>query len=303
MRLEKKYIVGLAIFACLLWSTAFAGVKIGFKYMPKPFTFAGLRFTLAGLILIPFAWRRDSFSQLLVHKKVIAYVVLLNTAVGYALYYIAMSYVGGATAAIVIGSGPLITAVMTHFTMKDDKMDRYKAISIFLGLAGIVIIMVNSKPLTPVGQKEIFGIILLLINSTLTSFANIKVAQMKDGISGVFLTTNQMLWGGLILLGMGRVFEGNINFHQPMTFYISLVWLALVSAVAFSIWFFLIQVDGVKVSELNMFKFFIPVSGAIISWTLLPNESPNLVSLIGMGCVFGALIVNHKFSKKQKKLP
>ena len=298
MKLEKKYIIGLAIFACLLWSTAFAGVKIGFEYMPKPFTFAGLRFTLAGLILIPFAWRRDSFSQLLIHRKVITYVVLLNTAVGYALYYIAMSYVGGATAAIVIGSGPLITAVMTHFTMKDDKMDRYKAASIFLGLAGIVIIMVNSKPLTPVGQKEIFGIILLLINSTLTSFANIKVAQMKEGISGVFLTTNQMLWGGLMLLGMGRVFEGSINFDQPITFYISLVWLALVSAVAFSIWFFLIQVDGVKVSELNMFKFFIPVSGAIISWTLLPNESPNLVSLIGMGCGFGALIVNYRYSRK-----
>jgi drug/metabolite transporter (DMT)-like permease len=294
MKLEKKYVVALAIFACLLWSTAFAGVKIGFEYMPKPFTFAGLRFTLAGLILLPFTWRRNSLSQIIVHRKVIAYVVLLNTAIGYALYYVAMSYVGGATAAIIVGSGPLITAVMTHFTMKDDKMDLYKILSISLGLAGILIIILHSKPLTPVGQKEIFGIVLLLANSTLTSFANIKVAQMKDGISGAFLTTNQMLWGGLMLLAMGRVFEGTINLHQPMPFYASLVWLALVSAIAFSIWFFLIQVDGVKVSELNMFKFFIPVSGAIISWSLLPNESPNLVSIIGMGFVFGALIVNQK---------
>ncbi|MCS5422078.1 MULTISPECIES: DMT family transporter [Psychrilyobacter] len=298
MKLKKKYVAGLAILACLLWSTAFAGVKIGFEYMPKPFTFAGLRFTLAGLLLIPFSWKRDSFSQLILHRRVITYVVFLNTAVGYALYYIAMSYVGGATAAIVIGSGPLITAVMTHFTMADDRMDRYKGLSILLGLIGIVVIMVNSKPLTPVGQKEIFGILLLLTNSTLTSFANIKVAQIKKGISGVFLTTNQMLWGGLILLGMGRIFEGKIQLNQPVNFYIALVWLALVSAVAFSIWFFLIQVDGVKVSELNMFKFFIPVSGAIISWSILPNESPNLISFIGMGCVFGALIVNHRFSKK-----
>jgi drug/metabolite transporter (DMT)-like permease len=294
MKLEKKYVVTLAIFACLLWSTAFAGVKIGFEYMPKPFTFAGLRFTLAGLILLPFTWRRNSFSQVIQHRKVITYVVLLNTAIGYALYYVAMSYVGGATAAIIVGSGPLLTAVMTHFTMKDDKMDRYKIFSISLGLAGILIIILNSKPLTPVGQKEIFGILLLLTNSTLTSFANIKVAQMKDGISGAFLTTNQMLWGGLILLSMGRIFEGTINLNQPLPFYASLIWLALVSAIAFSIWFFLIQVDGVKVSELNMFKFFIPVSGAIISWSLLPNESPNLVSIIGMGFVFGALIVNQK---------
>jgi len=104
--------------------------------------------------------------------------------------------------------------------------------------------------------------------------------------------------GGLILLGMGRIFEGKIEFVQPINFYIVLIWLALVSAIAFSIWFFLIQVDGVKVSELNMFKFFIPVSGAIISWSILPNESPSLVAFIGMGCVFSALIVNHIFSKK-----
>jgi len=195
MKLEKKYVPGLAIVACLLWSSAFAGVKIGFEYMPKPFTFAGLRFTLAGLFLIPLSWKRNSFSQLILHRKVITYVVFLNTAVGYALYYIAMSYVGGATAAIVIGSGPLITAIMTHFIIADDRMNRYKGLSILLGLLGIVIIMVNSKPLTPVGQREIFGIFLLLTNSTLTSFANIKVAQMKNGISGVFLTSNQMLWG------------------------------------------------------------------------------------------------------------
>jgi drug/metabolite transporter (DMT)-like permease len=208
-----------------------------------------------------------------------------------------MRYVAGATASIIVGSGPLITAVMTHFFLKNDKMDRFKILSILLGLLGIVIIIVNSKPLTPVGQKEVFGILLLLGNSSLTSFANIKVAQMKNGISGVFLTSNQMLWGGLILIGMGRVFEGPINLVHPTEFYIALVWLALVSSIAFSIWFFLIQVDNVKVSDLNMFKFFIPVSGAIISWALLPGESPNLSSIIGMICVFGALVVNYKFSK------
>jgi len=189
MKLQKKYVTGLAIISCLLWSTAFAGIKIGFEYMPKPFTFAGLRFTIAGLILIPFSLRRDSFKQLILHRKVITCVVFLNTAIGYALYYIAMSYVGGATAAIVIGSGPLITAMMTHFIMDNDKIDRYKGLSISLGLIGIIIIMINSKPLTPVGQKEIFGILLLLTNSTLTSFANIKVAQ----IDRVY-TANQFLY-------------------------------------------------------------------------------------------------------------
>ena len=214
MKLKKVNGIMMGILACFLWSTAFAGVKIGFRYLPAPFTFAGLRFTLAGLILIPFCWRRDAFRLMLHHRRLIAYVVLLNTAIGYALYYIAMSYVDGATASIIIGTGPLITAVMTHFLMEDDKLDRGKLMSILVGMLGIVVIITNSKPVTPVGRKEVVGILLLLINSTLTSYANIKVAEMKGGIDGRFLTSNQMLWGGLLLLLMGRLFEGSYNIQR-----------------------------------------------------------------------------------------
>ena len=42
----------LAIFACLLWGSAFAGAKIGFEYT-TPLHLSGMRFMLAGLLLIP----------------------------------------------------------------------------------------------------------------------------------------------------------------------------------------------------------------------------------------------------------
>ena len=298
MKLKKTHGIMMGILACFLWSTAFAGVKIGYRYLPAPFTFAGLRFTLAGLILIPFCWRRNAFQLLVHHRRLITYVVLLNTAIGYALYYTAMKYVAGATASIVIGTGPLITAVMTHFLMEDDKLDRGKLISILVGMLGIVVIITNSKPVTPVGRKEIFGILLMLTNSTLTSYANIKVAEMKGGIDGRFLTSNQMLWGGLILLLMGRVFEGSYSLNLPMEFYMSLVWLALVSALAFSMWFAAIQIDGIKVSELNMWKFLIPVVGAVITWVILPEESPTPIILMGMALVFTSLVMYNINNKK-----
>jgi len=302
MKLKKNHGIIMGILACFLWSTAFAGVKIGFRYLPAPLTFAGLRFTLAGLILIPFCWRRNTLQLLAHHRKLITYVVLLNTAIGYALYYTAMKYVAGATASIIVGTGPLITATMTHFLMEDDKMDRGKFISILVGMLGIVVIMTNSKPVTPVGRREIFGILLMLTNSTLTSFANIKVAEMKGGIDGRFLTSNQMLWGGLILLLVGRVFEGSYSLNLPMEFYMSLIWLALVSAIAFSMWFIAIQIEGMKVSELNMWKFLIPVLGAVFTWTILPEESPTPVILIGMALVFTSLVmynINNKMKLKK----
>lgn len=304
MKLKKTHGMLMGVFACILWSTAFAGVKVGFRYLPAPFTFAGLRFTLAGLMLIPFCWRKNTLQLLAHHKKLITYVVLLNTAVGYGLYYTAMKYVAGATASIIIGTGPLITAIMTHFLMEDDRLDRGKLMSILLGMVGIVVIMTTSKPVTAVGRREILGIILLLTNSTLTSYANIKVAEMKGGIDSKFLTSNQMLWGGVLLLIAGRVFEGSYSLALPGEFYLSLVWLAMVSAVAFSMWFMAIQIDGIKVSELNMWKFLIPVLGAVISWVILPEESPTPIILVGMALVFTSLLmytINNKRKNKLKK--
>jgi drug/metabolite transporter (DMT)-like permease len=40
-----------AIIACLLWSTAYAGIKIGLQY-DTPFHFAGVRFIISGMIII-----------------------------------------------------------------------------------------------------------------------------------------------------------------------------------------------------------------------------------------------------------
>ncbi len=301
MTLKKHHGIIMGIMACFLWSSAFAWVKIGFKYVPAPLTFAGMRFTLAGVILIPFCWRKNVFSLLATHRRVITYVALLNVGIGYAFYYTAMKYVSGATAAIIIGTGPLITAVMTHFMLDNDKMDRMKFMSILLGLMGVGVIIFNTKPITPVGRKEMMGIFMLLINSTLSSYANIKVAQIKGGIDGRFLTSNQMLWGGTMLLIMGRIFERNYSiefFNLPHEFYLSLLWLAFVSAAAFSLWFMAIQIENMKVSELNMLKFIIPVLGAVISWTMLPEESPNFVSILGMILVFTSLLVYNINNKK-----
>lgn len=302
MKLKKIHGILMGVLACILWSTAFAGVKIGYRHLPAPFTFAGLRFTLAGLILIPFCWRKNTLQLLAHHRKLITYVVLLNTAIGYGLYYTAMKYVAGATASIIIGTGPLITATMTHFLMEDDKMDKGKFVSIITGMIGIVVIMLSSKPLSPVGRMEVIGIVLLIANSSLTSYANIKVAEMKGGIDGRFLTSNQMLWGGIILLIMGRVFEGSYSLDLPMEFYVSLVWLALVSAIAFSMWFIAIQIEGIKVSELNMWKFLIPVLGAVITWTMLPEESPTPIVLFGMSLVFASLVMYNINNKKKIKV-
>ena len=82
----------------------------------------------------------------------------------------------------------------------------------------------------------------------------------------------------------------------PVRFFIALLWLAGVSAIAFSIWFSLLKY--VSVSWLNMWKFLIPIFGAALSWVLLPNESPTAITLVGMSCVTAAVLLNYFVGKR-----
>jgi drug/metabolite transporter (DMT)-like permease len=181
---------------------------------------------------------------------------------------------------------------MAHLLMHNDKMQRQTMISIIFGMAGILFISLATKPWNPIGLKEFFGLMLLLSGAFVSAIGNIVVAKRKGGLNPITLNSAQMLLGGPILLLIAFPFEGLPKFNLPPVFYGQLLWLAFISAAAFSIWFHLLS--KIKVSKLNLWKFIIPLSGAALSWILLPDESPTLPSLIGMVLIIVGLIVGQR---------
>lgn len=284
--------VGLAILACLLWSTAFVGVKIGLRYS-DPFSFAGIRFMLAGIMLIPFWWKRRSpFSVVRENSKVIFLVAFFQTFLMYGLFYQGMTMVPGALAAIMIGSSPLTAAVVAHLFMADDVMTRPKSISLCLGMVGVVILSVSRLPwVSPTGLVEFAGIMLLFICTVSSAFGNVLVAKEKSDLDPVFLNSIQLFSGGFFLFLVSVFRQGLPPVAFPAEYYLALLWLSILSAVSFSLWFVLLQRPGVKVSRLNLWKFIIPVFGAVFSWVFLPDESPGIFPVIGMICIALSIIM------------
>ena len=281
----------LAIIACLLWSTAFVGIKIGLRYSP-PFSFAGQRFMLAGLVLVPFWWRKGVFSRTIVpHLSLILKVSFYQTFLLYGLFYLGITMVPGAVAAIIIGTAPLITAVLAHFFMADEGMTAPKLGSLGLGVIGVVLISVSRQPWESLqGLRALGGIVLLLLSTIASGFGNVVVARDKARIDPVLLNSVQIFIGGFFLFLVSLPVEGMFRFPLPLAYYGSLLWLALLSAVAFSLWFVLLKGPMVSVSRLNLWKFIIPVCGALLSWSLLPGESPCAASVFGMIMIAVAIV-------------
>jgi drug/metabolite transporter (DMT)-like permease len=282
----------LAVTACLLWSTAFVGVKIGLQFC-GPLAFAGLRFMLSGILLVPFWWRRPpAFHAVRDHAGLILLVACFQTFTLYGLFYFGMTLVPGALAAMVIGASPLVSAVLAHYFMTGDRMTALKAASIVLGLTGVAILSISRLPwASPAGLTELAGIGILLLSNFSGALGNIIVARHRSDLSPVFLNSAQIFLGGLTLWVVSLPLEGPMAFQMPWAFWASLLWLAFLSAAAFSIWFILLRRPSVRVSELNLWKFLIPVCGAVLSWMLLPNEAPSFWTLSGMACIAAAIVL------------
>lgn len=281
MKLGKSIAIK-AIIACLLWATAFAGVKIGLSYS-KPLFLAGFRFLIAGLIIIPFSnTGKCYFKKMWENRNLIFIVSLLQTIIMYSLYFTGISKIPGSTAALIIGASPLITAMVTHFSLKDDKFSKDKLFAIFLGLAGIIFIVSGRQVMESVNTANLLGASLLVVSMVVSAFANIIVSRYKGKINPLLLNSYQLTFGGLVLILISLPIEGLPQINWSLEFILALVWLSFISAAAFSLWFSLLKKPGVKVSELDMWKFLIPVFGATFSWILLPEESPTIISIIGM---------------------
>ena len=76
-----------AVIACLLWGSAFAGAKIGLQYA-EPIFLSGVRFALAGLLLVPVMvfWRVDFFSEVTKHWKFMLLFSVVQTFMQYGLF-------------------------------------------------------------------------------------------------------------------------------------------------------------------------------------------------------------------------
>lgn len=280
-----------AILACILWGSAFAGAKIGFTYT-TPLHLSGMRFTLAGILLIPFLiYQKTDWKANLKQWKYMLFFGILQTFIQYGLFFMGLDKVPAAVSAIIIGGGPLFVAVMAHFTIKNDKLGLRKVIAILLGMTGIVFISTIKGTLNASNNTFYLGIFLLIISNITGAATNIIVAKNRNRVDPVMLTAFANFTGGLILYAVSWFTEPDWHLRDyTAEFYLAWIWLALIPAAGFSIWYSLLKNPEVKVSELNMWKFVVPVSGVILSWIILPGEKPDWQSVTGIIIITIALL-------------
>ncbi|MEW8986816.1 MAG: DMT family transporter [Bacillus sp. (in: firmicutes)] len=304
---NKWAVIVLAIICCLLWGSAFPVLKISYGELQMTsgdvsaqIVFAGMRFLLAGLILIVFLFITNR-NVLLVKRSSIMILLLfgvIQTAVQYFFFYNGLSKVSGMQGAILTSSGTFLAVILAHFFYKNDRLNGKKWIGILAGIAGIVV--------ANWGQDFQFSfhwtgegyMILAALTSAITT---IMGKELATDIHPVALTGWQLTIGSLVLLLIGLPqLQANAITFTPFGWGL-LVYAALISSVAFALWFSILKYN--KAGEMSIYNFLTPVFGTMLSALFIPGESMNVFIVLAIALVaIGIMAINYQGKNPPRNL-
>lgn len=247
---------------------------------------------ISGLMILPFTVPFSEYKRLVKeYWKVILLVTSLQTLLNYSLFYQGLKLVPGALGAVIVGSQPLITALVSAVVIKDDRLTFEKIIAIVIGIAGVVLISVGRQAFRIGSAMEIFGVLMILSANLATSTSNVVISAKGKGLNPFVLSSFSLFTGGLVIYLLSLFTEKQPPINLPFKYWAILLWLSFVAAFAFSVWYKLLQRPGVRVSELNLWKFIIPAVGAVLSWIFIPGEKPELLTITGIVIITASLII------------
>lgn len=303
--MEKKLqnpavVAGLAVLACFLWGSASPAVKVGYEWfvvkgVGSQMLFAGYRFLFAGVLTFLIGCVLEK-RILKMQLRSVPYVLgqgFLQTTMQYIFFYIGLANTTGSKGAIVSGTNGLWAIIFAHFMLKTEKMTKQKWLGCIMGLLGVVV--VNLKP-GAWGEGFIsYGELMVLISTAIYGISSVTLKKISHLESPITITAYQLLFGGVVLILCGSFLGGKVTGFTGKA-NILFLYLALLSAVAFTIWSILLKYN--PVGKVSIYLFAIPIFGVILSGIILGETILTINNLMALILVSGGVIVVNKHKKR-----
>lgn len=296
---KTPVVCALAILCCILWGSATPSIKIGYELFniasgdtASQILFAGMRFVLAGILTILFG-SLLSKKALVPKKQAIPSIVklaMVQTILQYVFFYIGHAHTSGVKAAIINGSNVFLAILFAVLIFKHEKMTWVKLIGCISGFAGIVIINLTDGGIDM--NMSFLGEGAILISAAAYALSSGMIKKYSQDENPVILSGYQFFLGGLVMTAAGLIAGGRISgFTASST--LLLIYLAMISSVAYTVWGILLKYN--PVAKVTVFGFTNPMFGVILSAIFL-SEKNQAFGIQGIAALllvcFGIFIIN-----------
>ncbi|MCI0765838.1 EamA family transporter [Bacillus sp. TL12] len=189
------------ILICIIFGTTFLTIKIGIEAGAPPLFSAGIRFFLAGVILIIiFMIKRKHIMPYLLSKRIM-YAGFCLTFMTFATLYWAEQYISSGLAAVLSATGPMMILLL-QVKKNKTKLQREQFLALIIALIGVICISLPGMyhQLTFIWS---IACVILLVGELFYGLGSIHSKEILSDLPKVspFLINGiQMFYGGIFLL-------------------------------------------------------------------------------------------------------
>ena len=303
--MTKTVVVWLgALLCCALWGSAFPCIKIGYQLFEIPsdatatqILFAGCRFTLAGILAI-------IIGSVLNHKILIpkqgswgkiAKLCMLQTVAQYLFFYIGLANTSGVKASIIEGVNVFISILVASLIFRQEKLTARKMLGCIIGFAGVILVNITGG----IDMAFTFtGDGFIVLSTIAYAFSSVMIKRYSQEENPVTLSGYQFVLGGLIMVVCGLLMGERLTVISGAGIAM-LLYLVVISAVAYSMWGVLLKYN--PVSRVTVFGFMNPVFGVILSaFFLKESDSVGVVCILALILVCAGIYIVNRAPKQSE---
>ena len=277
-----------------IWGSAFIAIKISLNYF-SPVSVASYRLIVASIFLLIFYIIGKYKSSL---NRTDLIMLLFVGVVGNFLPFYLISWseqhIQSSTAGILMGVGPILTLILSHFFTKDDRFTYSKLISISIGFIGVLFIFEIDTLFNfgTANSLQLFSKFLIIIAALGYMISNIVAYNTLKHIDSFSITFFATLFGALVsvpfLLYSETIQPSYINFNALLP----ILYLGIFpTALAFQLRYHITKTSGPVF--LSYVAYLIPIFALIWGFVLL-SEEIYLNSIIGITLILFGVYIGKK---------
>ena len=307
---QMKTVLALAALCCFLWGSATPAIKIGYQLFSidsadtsSIIVFAGTRFLLAGILVVLFQslLRRRFLRPQPKALPAIFALSLTQTAVQYLFFYTGLAHTSGVRGTILSGLGGFLAILAASLLFRYEKLTVAKVLGCTAGFAGIVIMNLSGQNAGPLLDVTLLGEGFMVFSQISSALSSSLIKRYSARFDVVMLSGWQFALGGLLLIAAGLAGGGRIPAPSTPLAFVLLLYMALISAVAYTVWGILLQHN--PVSRVTIFNFMTPLFGVLLSAVFLGEWqqafSPRTLIALVLVCL-GIYVVNRMPRQKEQ---
>jgi drug/metabolite transporter (DMT)-like permease len=278
--------IGLSI----AWGSSFFWVKVALEEL-GPFTLVALRLLLGGLSLgviayatktkLPKGWR-EWWPFLLIGLTNVAFPLVLTSW--------GQIFIDSGVAAILLSTVPIFTVLIAHFVLSDDRLTWIRALGIFVGFAGVVVLLLRDVNLDAAASAV--GYATQLIGSLFYAASAVLARRTLKDTSVILQAFIPLAFADLILWGFVPLVESPVHLPHIPIVVVAILFLGFVcSCVGYLLYYYLIHSIGP--TRTSMITYVFPLVGVGLG-VLFLNELMDLQLVAGALLVLGSVFVVNK---------